>query len=184
MIHSTSLTKRRSDGFVLLELMVVVAIIAILAAIAIATFLGQRAHAQDAAVESNMKNVLTSARSVAGNNHSEYPANVATAVNTSELSITVTAGASTADTQISLHYIDADSILLAGLSDSGTCWYVYDNIKSATYYGLDTDGDTNGCDASSANIGIDTSNFGVYHATTNEITGTDWNDATVVDPTS
>ncbi len=46
------------DGFTLIELMVVVLIIAILVAIAIPTFLGQRETAQDRAAQSNLRNAL------------------------------------------------------------------------------------------------------------------------------
>src|SRR5438309_6593781 len=47
------------EGFTLIELMVVVLIIAILIAIAIPTFLGARARAQDRAAQSNLRNALT-----------------------------------------------------------------------------------------------------------------------------
>ncbi len=56
--------KRMRDdrGFTLIELMVVVLIIAILIAIAIPTFLGLRARAQDRAAQSNLRNGLTTAK--------------------------------------------------------------------------------------------------------------------------
>jgi type IV pilus assembly protein PilA len=47
------------EGFTLIELMVVVLIIAILLAIAIPTFLGARARAQDRAAQSNLRNTAT-----------------------------------------------------------------------------------------------------------------------------
>ena len=50
---------REEQGFTLIELMVVVLIIAILIAIAIPTFLGARARAQDRAAQSNLRNALT-----------------------------------------------------------------------------------------------------------------------------
>jgi type IV pilus assembly protein PilA len=62
-VHSIQsfISRRRDDdeGFTLIELMVVVLIIAILIAIAIPTFLGARARAQDAAAKSDLRNGLT-----------------------------------------------------------------------------------------------------------------------------
>jgi type IV pilus assembly protein PilA len=61
------LARRRGDdeeGFTLIELMVVVLIIAILIAIAIPTFLGARSRAQDRAAQSDLRNALTTEKTI------------------------------------------------------------------------------------------------------------------------
>src|SRR5437764_9215173 len=63
-------------GLTLIELMVVVLIIAILIAIAIPTFLGARQRAQDKQAQSNIRNVLTSEKSL----YADYLADSTTVV--------------------------------------------------------------------------------------------------------
>ncbi|HUP70122.1 MAG TPA: prepilin-type N-terminal cleavage/methylation domain-containing protein [Acidimicrobiales bacterium] len=56
---------RDEEGFTLIELMVVVLIIAILIAIAIPTFLGAQDRARDRGAQSNLRNALTAAKTIA-----------------------------------------------------------------------------------------------------------------------
>jgi type IV pilus assembly protein PilA len=50
---------RDQRGFTLIEVMIVILVIAILAAIAIPTFLGKRSHADDADAKSNARNLVS-----------------------------------------------------------------------------------------------------------------------------
>lgn len=183
MFHNIVPTTRRSRGATLLELAVVTTVFGLLAFAALVMMWMQHALAADATAQSNMADTLTAARSTAVDDQAEYPVDVVAVVAASGLPLDVTAGASTASSQVSLHYINADSIVLVGLSDSGSCWHIYDDIESATYYGLDRRGDTNGCDASSPNIDINTAHPEQYNALLNEIAGYYWDDTTLVDPT-
>lgn len=67
---------KKRKGFTLIELMIVVAIIAILAAILIPNFLRARAQAQLSGCEGNLKNIATALEMYATDNGGAYPANI------------------------------------------------------------------------------------------------------------
>ena len=58
--------RKKDHGFTLIELMIVVLIVAILVAIAIPTFLGQRKEAEDSAAKSNLRNALATEKAYYG----------------------------------------------------------------------------------------------------------------------
>jgi general secretion pathway protein G len=65
--------KRRPQGFTLIELMIVIAIIGVLAAILIPNFLHARAQSQTAACEENLKNIATALEEYATDHSGQYP---------------------------------------------------------------------------------------------------------------
>jgi prepilin-type N-terminal cleavage/methylation domain-containing protein len=64
---------RKKSGFTLIELMIVIAIIAILAAILIPNFIRARGQSQLAACESNEKNIATSLQMYATDYNGNFP---------------------------------------------------------------------------------------------------------------
>ena len=68
-----SLVSRKRSGFTLIELMIVIAIIAILAAILVPNFVRARAQGHVTACKSNLKNIGTALEMYATDNQGRYP---------------------------------------------------------------------------------------------------------------
>jgi len=123
------LTKKNQKGFTLIELMIVIAIIGILAAIAIPNFLAYRTKGQNSAAQAAAKNFYQTTMA--------YFADV------------TTTGTSVSPTdQVGGYTIDTNTINVAGgpMVDDGTgnvsetATLVFSHAKSATTYTLDTSG--------------------------------------------
>ena len=69
----TNQKRGRKAGFTLIELMIVIAIIAILAAILVPNFIRARAQGQLTACKSNLKNLATSLEMYSTDNAGHYP---------------------------------------------------------------------------------------------------------------
>lgn len=70
--------RKRSGGFTLIELMIVIAIIAILAAILVPNFIRARAQGQYTACKSNLKNVATALEMYSTDAAGRYPTSLGT----------------------------------------------------------------------------------------------------------
>ena len=141
----TALRKRRTedeDGFTLIELMVVVLIIAILIAIAIPTFLGAQNRARDRGAQSNLRNAMQAAKTIATDNAGKFVTTGTTAITDADMAsaepslsfgaastdaIDVTVGGSGATT--------GSDITLVTESASGTFFCISATSTGAVTYG-------------------------------------------------
>jgi type IV pilus assembly protein PilA len=140
------------SGFTLIELMVVLLIIAILTAIAIPSFMGSLASADDRGAQTDLANVLTGAKAVYTQQNGTYPA---TATMITELlqdvpDIHYSAVSSSDPFTVAVEQ-DQDpdgntGLVLTAKAQDGTCWYITDSttvavpshggvLKQGTWYG-------------------------------------------------
>jgi type IV pilus assembly protein PilA len=135
-------TRGGDDGFSLVELMVVILVIAALLAIALPTFLGTRARANDRAVAANVRNAFTAARVFYTDalNYTDDPA----AMNNVEPSLRWTNAPLTGGQPQNTVYIQTSdtpavrqSVVVVGRSRAGRCFFLRDTMNggsSGTHY--------------------------------------------------
>jgi type IV pilus assembly protein PilA len=139
---------RREGGFTLVELAIVVLIVAVLLAIAMASFPATRARAQDRDAQATLRNAL-SAEKAHFADHETYT-QVRAELLAIEPALVFDAAADQAPTAGSVAYAASGStVTLATRSATGTCFYLRDSANGGTTYLKNTD-----CDQPSAPTGV------------------------------
>lgn len=112
---------QRRPAFTLIELLIVVVIIGILAAIAIPKFANTKARANEAAMKSDLKNLATAVESYYTDNNNYYPSSVTDLGSgyRSSTGVTVVLGAATGSTW-SATATHSGSLKTCSLSYGGT----------------------------------------------------------------
>ncbi|MDH3606212.1 MAG: prepilin-type N-terminal cleavage/methylation domain-containing protein [Acidimicrobiia bacterium] len=135
MLKAMQSRLNKDEGFTLIELMVVVLIIAILVAIAIPTFLGQRKNAQDSAAKSNVRNALATEKAYFSVNQ-EFSSTVAdlAAIEPNLFMLNGTDAALDPVAATTPSATDKSAVCLVQESDSGVFFAVWDGTTAGTTY--------------------------------------------------
>jgi len=152
------------QGFTLIELMVVVLIIAILIAIAIPTFLGAQDRARDRGAQSDLRNALTAAKTVATDNSGQFDLVTLTALAAAEGALTYAATGS--DTVI--------GVVGGGVATTPNPNFIsfYKQSKSGKWFGIATGktGEVKYCQGTGTTAPTAVTGSG-FDTTTNLLTG-------------
>jgi type IV pilus assembly protein PilA len=130
---------RSDSGFTLIELMLVVAIIAILILIALPTFIGSRDRAEDRRAQSILHSSLVVAR-IGAADQGDYAWVTPATLQAEEHSVTITDAATQAragSNQVSIATGTAGAgsyVIMATMSSSGKCFAVLEQTSAPTTY--------------------------------------------------
>lgn len=142
--------KRNDRGFTLIELMIVVLIVAILIAVAIPTFLGQRKSAEDAAAKSNLKLALTTEKAYfAGAEAFTDDLDLLNAIEPSVFNVTGASPATDTFDPVKVTTSAADdAVCLVAVTPTGLYLGIWEGAASGTQYGTHTTNPFATCDSS------------------------------------
>ncbi len=121
-----------SEGFTLIELMVVVMIIAVLIAIAIPSFLGFRKSAQDRAAQSEIRTVLLSEKAfwLENGDYTQTAGDITALEPNADV-----VGGPAAGVYIDLNGASSDIVCMVKTADSGNTFAIWESSTGGTYYG-------------------------------------------------
>lgn len=141
--------RTKEGGFTLVELMIVVLIVAILIAVAIPTFLGQRKTAEDAAAKSNLKLALTTEKAYA-TGAQVFTADL-DALNAIEPSLFNVTGAAPATNAFDPVKVTVDptetAVCLVAQTPTGRFLAIWESIDAGTQFGTHTTNPFGACSA-------------------------------------
>lgn len=121
-----------SEGFTLIELMVVVMIIAVLIAIAIPSFLGFRKSAQDRSAQSEIRNVLLSQKAywLENGDYTQTAADITALEPNAVINADPAVGV-----YMDLNAASSDIVCLTRTAESGNSFSIWESSTAGTYYG-------------------------------------------------
>lgn len=142
--------KKTDRGFTLIELMIVVLIVAILIAIAIPTFLGQRKEAEDAAAKSNLRNALTTEKALYSGGLEAFTTDL-DLLSSVEPSLFNVTGASPAvntfDPVVVTTDVAAETVCIVAVTPRGEYLAIWENESAGTQFGRHSTNPFSGCSA-------------------------------------